>query len=160
MTSPNIEDNVCIPLQVGQSFSRTVSFCAASIRQFATLVGDLNPLHHDKEAAEKSRFGGLVASGTHTSSVLSAMVASKLCSLRPSIGLEISFRFLRPVYADLEMVTRWELTTLEANERLRGDIVTFSGQLLTSDATLLVSGIAVSLVQWDEADTKPGTLFK
>lgn len=147
-----IENNINLPLMIGQFFSKTICLDATSIQSFATLVGDENPLHHNKDIAKKSRFGALIASGTQTSSMMSAILASKLCSLRPSIGLEISFHFLKPVYADVEMIARWELAAIKKNERLKGDIVTFSGKLLTSPGVLLASGNAVSLVQWDETD--------
>lgn len=147
MTGLDIESDISLPLKVGQFFSHAICLDASSIKFFATLVGDLNPLHHNKEIAKKSRFEGLIASGTQTSSLMVALLASKLCNLRPSIGLEISFRFLRPVYADREMLVRWELTSIEKNDRLGGDIVIFSGKLLTSSGIPLVSGSAVSLVQ-------------
>lgn len=147
MTDLDIGSNVGLPLKVGQFFSHAICLDANSIQFFATLIGDLNPLHHNKEIAKKSRFGGVIASGTQTSSMMVALLASKLCSLCPSIGLEISFRFLRPVYADMEMLVRWELTSIKKNDRLGGDIVTFSGELLTSAGIPLVSGSAVSLVK-------------
>lgn len=146
MTSENTEWDVCLPLKVGQFFSCPVCLDADSVRLFATLVGDLNPLHHDKEVAEKSRFGGLIASGTQISSLMSAMVAAKLCSLRSSLGLEMSFCFKKPVHINVQLVARWTLTGIESKERLGGDIITFSGQLLTFDGVLLVSGTVVSLV--------------
>lgn len=146
MIFPNIEDDVRLPLKIGQSFSRTVCFDSDLIQKFAGFIGDYNPLHNNKEVAEKSTFGGIIASGTQTSSMLSAMVASKLCSLLPCVGLEISFRFLKPIYADVEILAKLELTNIQSNNRLGGDIVTFSGQLLLSDGTLLLSGTMVSLV--------------
>lgn len=157
MTSSDIENNVTLPLKIGQFFSHAICLDSSSIEFFAALVGDSNPLHHDKEAAKKSRFGGLIASGTQTSSMMSAMLASKLCNLCPSIGLEISFRFLKPVYADVEMIVRWKLISIKKNDRLGGDIVTFSGKLLTSAGIPLVSGSAVSLVQWERVYTKNGS---
>lgn len=150
MKSTDIKNNnICLPLKVGQSFSRTICFDEASVKLFATLVGDPNPLHHDKEAAKKSRFGRIIASGTQTSSILAAMVASELCRLRPSLGLKISFCFKRPVYTEVEMNAKWEIISIEPSPQLGGDIITFSGQLTTMDFTLLVSGTAVSLVQWN-----------
>lgn len=140
------KDDIFLPLKVGQSFSRKICFDAESVRQFATLVGDPNPLHHDQEAAKKTRFGGLIASGTQISSVMGAMIASKLCSLRPSLGLEMSFCFRRPVHIDVEMVANWEITAIESNSRLKGNVVTFSGELRLADGTLLVSGTVISLV--------------
>jgi acyl dehydratase len=141
-----IGSDVHLPLKVGQSFSRSICFDADTVSRFATLSGDTNPLHHDREAAERSRFGGLIASGTHTSSVLAAMVASTLSSLRPSLGLEISFHFRRAVRADTKMVARWEIASIEYSARLAGDIVVFTGELLDSEGGQAVTGRVVSLV--------------
>ena len=45
---------------IGASFSRRVTFDAKSIRDFATLTGDCNPLHHDEAAAARGPFGSLI----------------------------------------------------------------------------------------------------
>jgi acyl dehydratase len=142
----DIISDVSLPLTVGQSFSRDVYFDAASVKLFATLVGDSNPLHHDNKIAERSRFGSLIASGTQTSSVLAAMVASKLSSLCPSLGLKISFSFRRPVHAGVKMIATWKIVAIEQSDRLRGEIVTFFGELFALDSSVLVSGTVISLV--------------
>ncbi len=53
-----------VGVSVGEIFERIVTFDEQGARTFATLVGDFNPLHHDDEFARKSRFGGLIISGT------------------------------------------------------------------------------------------------
>lgn len=146
MESEDSKSNVCLPLKVGQFFSQAICLDADSVQRFATLIGDLNPLHHDKEVAKKSRFGGLIASGSHVSSLLTGMVASKLCGLRPSLGLEMTFQFKQAVLIDVQMVAKWTLIRIEPKERLKGDIVTFSGELIAPDGSLLVSGTVISLV--------------
>lgn len=146
MDSIDSSSNVRLPLQVGQSFSRSLCLDAASIRHFATVAGDTNPLHYDQAAAERAAFGGLIASGGHTSSILAAMVASTLSSLRPSLGLEVSFQFRRPVGAGETMLARWQLTSIERKARLRADVVVFSGGLWTCHGDEVVLGRVVSLV--------------
>src|SRR5438552_608745 len=53
-------------MQVGDRFAKDVAFSEESIRQFASFVGDTNPLHHDQAAAAASPFGRIIASGTQT----------------------------------------------------------------------------------------------
>jgi hypothetical protein len=65
--------------RVGERFTRRASFDADSIRKFATLCGDHNPLHHDERAAAASRFGTLIASGPH---VVALMMGSTRRSCR------------------------------------------------------------------------------
>ncbi|HSC22862.1 MAG TPA: MaoC family dehydratase, partial [Casimicrobiaceae bacterium] len=52
-------------VRVGARASRRVTFDAGSIRRFASLCGDHNPLHHDERAAAQGPFGTLIASGPH-----------------------------------------------------------------------------------------------
>ena len=59
-------------IRVGDRFSKAAAFTSDSIREFATLVGDTNPLHHDDNAA--AEFGGVIASGIHTFSAVFAAV--------------------------------------------------------------------------------------
>src|SRR6266403_270689 len=48
---------------IGDRFTKDVAFTEESIRQFATYVGDSNPLHHDRAAAvaAKCRAGSVGA---------------------------------------------------------------------------------------------------
>jgi acyl dehydratase len=147
--SPTWEDSeITFPLSVGQAFSRRVSFQAESVRAFATLAGDTNPLHHDERTARASRFGRLIAAGTQSSTMLAGAVAGNLCRLRPSLGLEMSFRFRRAVLIDEPLLAKWEIVSIQPNKRLDGDIVTIECDLRSKEGNLLVSGTVVSLVSY------------
>lgn len=150
MIISNRMEGLSLPLEVGQFFVRSLCFDVETVKTFATLVGDLNLLHHDRKYAKKSPFGDIIASGSQTSSILAAMVAKELCSLKQSLGLKFMFQFHKPVYADTEMTATWKLTSLERNEKLKGDVVTLSGQLTTKHQKLLVSGTTLSLVYWED----------
>src|SRR3569833_3254761 len=58
------------PFQIGERFERTFVFDADGITAFASMAGDMNPLHHDPAAAAASRFNDKIASGTHTTSIM------------------------------------------------------------------------------------------
>lgn len=147
MASEQIRCDVCLPLRVGQTFSRTLRFDSKGIRDYAALVGDANPLHNDESFARRSQFGGLIACGAHSSGVLAAMVASVLSSLRPSLGLDISFQFRRAVRADETLTARWTLDSIARDEKLGGDIVVFVGALSYTSGEAAVIGRVVSLVR-------------
>ena len=49
-------------LEVGQTASRELTVTAETVRKYAEVTGDYNPLHFDEEFAQKTRFGGLIAS--------------------------------------------------------------------------------------------------
>ena len=46
---------------VGERFSAEMTLGKAEIAHFARTCGDSNPLHFDEAAAQKSRFGAIIA---------------------------------------------------------------------------------------------------
>jgi acyl dehydratase len=137
-----------VPFRVGERFSRELHFDAASIRQFATLVGDGNPLHHDEAVAASSRFGKLIASGTHTSALMVASTAAYVTQRSPSLGLEMSCRLRRAVTAGATLRVEWEIAAIEPKQSLGGSILTFIGQLVAEGGEIAATGTAKSLVPW------------
>jgi acyl dehydratase len=81
-------------MRVGMRFTREVSLTERSVMAFAKRAGDLNPLHHDRRYARRSRFKGLIASGTQTASLLMGLIASESARFALSLGLDFRFRFL------------------------------------------------------------------
>nr|WP_223302217.1 MaoC/PaaZ C-terminal domain-containing protein [Haladaptatus sp. R4] len=61
---------------VGDAETATLELTQERIDQFAALTGDENPLHVDEEYAEEGLFGGRVAHGALTASVVSAALAA------------------------------------------------------------------------------------
>ena len=63
-------------VSVGDRFSREHTFTPQQVAAFAQAVGDDNPLHFDAAVATASSYGGLIASGTHTTALLLGLTAS------------------------------------------------------------------------------------
>ncbi|WP_322051616.1 MaoC family dehydratase [Paraburkholderia bannensis] len=63
---------------------------------FASASGDQNPVHLDEEYAKQTRFGGRIAHGMLSASVISAAIASRLPG-PGSIYLSQDLQFRRPV---------------------------------------------------------------
>lgn len=83
-------------LAVGQrgTWSKTVT--DADVALFVAVSGDANPLHTDEELARRTFFGGRIAHGMLTASLLSAAVGMVL----PGTGAiyrSQTLEFLRPV---------------------------------------------------------------
>jgi 3-hydroxybutyryl-CoA dehydratase len=135
-------------MRIGDRFSRDLAFTEGSIRQFASYVGDTNPLHHDQETAAASSFGRLIASGTQTFSMMLAAVPDYLRRWQPNVGLEASVRLLRPVRAGDCAHAEWEITDIASVPKLRGWIVTASGRLVRDDGVVALTAISKSLVYW------------
>ena len=112
---------------VGDCFERSVTLDAAGVAAFAAASGDPNPLHHDAEAAARSRFGGLIASGPQTSSLMMGLCAAWFTARGESVGLEFSFRFRRAVPVGETLHIRWTVTAITPKPALGGDIVALAG---------------------------------
>ncbi len=132
---------------VGERFAQTVRFSAESIRAFADVVGDTNPLHHDEAVAARSRFGGLIASGTHSSALLLGLTASHFSRTAQPLGLEFHVHFHHAVHAGDTLELAWTVTRVQPKPSLGGDLVWLEGQArnqrgdvaLAATATLLVT---------------------
>ncbi len=135
-------------MRIGDRFTKDVAFTEESIRQFATYVGDSNPLHHDRAAAAASSFDRLIASGTQTLSMMLAAVPDYLRLWQPNVGLEASVRLLRPVGAGDRAHIEWEVTDIADTPKLKGWIVTVSGRLVRNDGVVALTAISKSLVYW------------
>lgn len=129
--------------RVGETFSRSVTLDARTIHEFALAAGDHNPLHHDAVYAESTRFGGVIASGTHYVALIMGLVATHFTAQgQTAAGLEFSFRLKKPVRAGDTITLTWTLAEITPKESLRGDILTLDGRITTQDRatqeTLLV----------------------
>jgi 3-hydroxybutyryl-CoA dehydratase len=81
---------------VGDRGAFTKTITEADLLLFAAVSGDQYPLHVDEEYARTTRFGGRIAHGMLTASLLSA--ANGLLLQRPGgISVGQTLRFLRPV---------------------------------------------------------------
>jgi acyl dehydratase len=127
---------------VGETFSRTLALDAAAISAFAQSTGDTNPLHHDAAFAAATRFGGIIASGSHVSALLLGMLAGHFAGKGTNVGLDFSVRFRAAVPVDQSITMRWTVTERTAKASLKGDIVTLEGEIVLSDGTLAVTGTA------------------
>jgi acyl dehydratase len=127
-------------LTVGHRVTRTVTFDAAAIRAFATAAGDANPLHHDADFAATTRFGGLIASGTHHGALMMGLVATELTRHGTGVGLDFSLSFRKPVPAGSTMRLEWEVTATEPAPRLGGTIAHLAGRV-----TDVATGAVVTL---------------
>jgi acyl dehydratase len=87
-------------LRVGQKLvSGTHTVDAAQIKEFAAQF-DPQPFHLDEEAAKKSVFGALAASGWHTAAITMRLLVTKgLPIAGGSVGLGGEINWPRPTYA-------------------------------------------------------------
>ena len=143
------------PYQVGERFSRTVTFDPDSIRSFAAMAGDHNPLHHDPTFAENSRFGGVIASGAHYGALLMGLVATELtrdpdCT---AAGLEFSFKFRKAVRVGQTLTLEWTIETKTPAPKLGGEFIHLKGHMIDDAGVVYLTAAAICLVTAAEPHT-------
>jgi 3-hydroxybutyryl-CoA dehydratase len=138
-------------MRIGDRFTKEVAFTEDSIRQFATYVGDSNPLHHDQVAAV--RVPVRPAHRQRNADILDdAGGAARLSAAgQPNVGLEASVRLLRPVHAGDRARIEWEVTDIADTPKLKGWIVAVSGRLVRDDGVVALTATSKSLVYWPDA---------
>src|SRR5213593_2065451 len=112
-----------------ERFSAEVTLTPAMVAAYAEAAGDTNPVHHDPEFAAASRYGRLIASGTHTTALLLGLTASHYSKHGEMVGLEFWVRFRRPIYADETIRLEWLVVRVSPNEKLKGEIVELRGRI-------------------------------
>lgn len=134
------------PVRVGERFERQVAFDAASIRDFAAMSGDRNPLHHDEAHARRSAFGGLIACGPHVTSLMMGIL-SRLTQRHDALGLGFEFRFVRAIPAGATLTLEWTVTAYRYKSSLAGYVVEVEGRALDDAGTVYTTGRGAVLVR-------------
>lgn len=116
-----------------ERFSSEVALSPAMAAAYAHAAGDDNPVHHDPDFATSTRYGRLIASGTHTTALLLGLTASHFSKQGAMVGLEFWVRFRRPIYADETIRLDWLVVKVTPNEQLGGDIVELRGRIKGQD---------------------------
>ncbi|MEL6475957.1 MAG: MaoC family dehydratase [Pseudomonadota bacterium] len=95
--TPN-RGTICIEdLEIGMTRHVEKEVTDADIRLFADISTDRNPVHLDEDYAQDTMFGGRIAHGMLTASLLSAVIGEQLPG-HGTIYLGQSLKFLAPVY--------------------------------------------------------------
>ncbi|MEO6929695.1 MAG: MaoC family dehydratase [Casimicrobiaceae bacterium] len=133
---------------VGDTFAKAVLIDEQSIRTFATLAGDMNPLHHDAVAAAAGPYGRLIACGPQLMSLLLGVDATHFSALGGmAVGLGFDFKFVKAVPVDTRVVLEWTVTGCDFKPSLDGWIVGVEGSVRDVAGTLYVSARGSNLVR-------------
>lgn len=127
-------------LEVGQTAHREMTVTADTVRAYAELTGDRNPLHFDADFAGRTRFGRLIAQGGITTGLLHALVAMDMPG-PGTVFLSQDWSFPRPVY--IGDTIRAE-ATVKAVQARRG-IAKLDVEVTTQDGETALRGEATVL---------------
>jgi len=131
---------------IGETFSTTLSVEAESIKSFATLVNDLNPLHHDDAYAAQSRFGGLIASGTQPTAHFMALLATHYSTYAQPLGLEFDIKLKKAVYSGDTLTMTWRVVGAFWKASLNGDLTQLEGSVVNQRGETILLGKSTILV--------------
>lgn len=105
-------------MQVGDNASLRKTITEADVLLFAAISLDTNPAHLDAVQAGQSRFGGRIAHGMLTGSLISGVLGTKLPGAG-TIYLEQTLRFLEPVRVGATVEARVEVVEVGDKGRVR-----------------------------------------
>jgi len=134
------------PVLVGQRIEDQFRLDADAIVAGARLLGDRNPLHNDREAAETSRFGSLIACGPHAAGLHACMLPSYISGLGFAVvGVDFSVHYRRPVLPDVTHTMWWVVTAAEPSGRnwqvdWNGAVEAAGAECITGTGRILVLG--------------------
>jgi acyl dehydratase len=131
---------------IGETFGMTLSVSADSIKSFATIVNDLNPLHHDEAYAEQSRFGGLIASGTQPTAHFMALLATHFSTYAQPLGLEFDIKLKKAVHSGDTLRMTWRVVGAFWKPSLNGDLTQLEGGVINQRSETVLIGKSTILV--------------
>ena len=134
------------PAAVGERLDRRVVFDGASIRAFATMSGDHNPIHHDEGHARQLGYTGLIACGPQVTSLLMGLL-SKFTQRHDALGLGFEFRFVKAIPEGIELTLAWTVSACRYKASLAGYVVEVEGGAEDDAGTVYTTGHGAVLVR-------------
>ena len=103
-------------LEVGQSAEITRLVDDNTVKQFAEVSGDFNPLHMDEAYAARSPFRGRIAHGALVASFISCVLGNHLPG-PGAVFAGMTMRFERPVRIGDTVIARATVTDVDVKAR-------------------------------------------
>lgn len=124
-------------ISLGQTASFSKQVAEQDIQMFATVSGDVNPVHLDEKFAAGSMFGERIAHGMLTGAVISAALAMELPG-PGTIYLGQTLRFTRPVKIGDLITAHLEVIAKRDDKK----IITLACEVTNQDTKVVASGEA------------------
>ena len=141
-------------LEIGQKATYTKICTADDITLFATVSGDVNPVHLDDAFAAETPFGKRIAHGMYTGALVSAALAIELPG-PGTIYMGQELKFKAPVFIGDEITVELEVETIRADKAIVGLLCRCTNQddvvVAVGKATVMAPKKKVSI----EAPTLP-----
>ena len=132
--------NVPNNFKLGSSASASRVITDETVREFADLSGDTQPLHLDDRYASDTRFGKRIAHGALMVGMVSAVLGVEMAGQDATIiFLGLSVNFINPVYIGDEVTVNCEVVSVREDK----PIVKLAVQCITQSGTEVMTGEAV-----------------
>ena len=105
---PKLHNLTYNEINVGDKASYAKTLTEEDILLFANVSGDINPVHLDEDFAKSTHFGGRIAHGIWSASLISAAIATELPG-PGSIYLGQNLQFKRPVFINDRLSVELEI---------------------------------------------------
>jgi 3-hydroxybutyryl-CoA dehydratase len=129
-------------LQAGDKALRSLTITDETIRAFAEVTGDTNPVHLDDNFAAGTRFGRRIAHGMIAAGLISAALANDLPG-PGTVYLNQTLKFKLPVYPGDTVTATVEVLSVRPDK----PIVTLSTICTNQDDKVVLEGEAVVLFE-------------
>ena len=134
------EEEKMSTLQPGDTAFRSLAITDETIRAFAEVTGDNNPVHLDDDYAAGTRFGRRIAHGMIAAGLISATLANDLPG-PGTVYLNQTLKFKLPVFPGDTVTATVEVLTVRPDK----PIVTLSTVCRNQDGEVVLEGEAVVL---------------
>ena len=124
-------------ISIGATADETMHVSEATVRAFAEVSGDHNPVHLDATYAGTTRFKQRIAHGMLAGSLVSSVIGNRLPG-HGTIYLSQSLTFRAPVFLDDHITAKVTVVEHMAKGRLR-----LRTEVYRQDGTCVVDGEAV-----------------
>jgi acyl dehydratase len=148
MTDPvlpvNDEAATDVLVKIGERIEFKTRFTRDEISRFAMLTLDSNPVHHDREAARCAGMPDVIASGQHTSALMSGLAATYFSRsddgiARAMLCLNFNFAYREPIFAENDVAMEWAVTDTEWSISLSGVIAQLEGKATVAGAPAVIA---------------------
>ena len=110
-----------------------------NIEQFAEITGDKNPLHMDDEFARQTQFGGRIAHGMYSASLISAVIGMRMPG-PGAVYLGQTLNFKAPVHFGDVLVA--QATVAKVVTKTKFKVVTIDTKVTNQNGTVVTAGQA------------------
>ncbi len=142
-------------MEIGKKATFTKTCTEADIQLFATVSGDVNPVHLDAEYAAGTQFGQRIAHGMYTGALVSAALGIELPG-PGTIYLGQEIKFKAPVFIGDTITVTLEVETIREDKAIVGLICTCTNQ----DDKVVAAGKATVIAPKEKISTPAPELPK